>query len=477
MYAGGENATPTASSDISKELSMKKIDLQTFAALGLGAGLAVAMVWFYHVLVNWNLTQYAIAIVVIAIGVILLTLLALHTRGEKKAVHYIWKTALSVAVFLVVLIGVSYIINNVVYRGAVLAGQAALFLCAAQLCVLFALLVHGMAKQGMKAGAAIAGIGSALAVIAALLIILLGDTGWALPEDEYFAQLDSMGIYANLAEHSLPQTAIFGIVVEHFEQARDDGRTSKALIIGFDGARADAPLLTADDPRSAIQALVNDGGKLYNMYCGGDPPFFQATSTSPGWTNLLTGRWAREPEGGGHGVSNNGIVKAPGAPPILHTYLIERALVNQAALVVSWDEYFAHPGAIWYHDKAYAEANELNINWVNVPYDGDIVLFNAGLIEIQDLANDFIMVTLDACDYAGHASGFSSDSPFYAEAFAASEHFAFDLIQAVKARATYAEEDWLIIVTSDHGGVGTAHGPQFAEMRQIFMAINKDLNL
>jgi len=456
---------------------MKKIlNLQTLAALGLGAGLAAAMAWFYQVFVHWDLTLYAIAIVALGIGVILLTLLMLHTRSEKKALHCIWKSTLSVAVFLGMLIGITYLLNNVMYRGAATAANVALPLCAAQLGVLFALLLHGMAKRGMKAGAFVAGIAIALAAAASLLFILLGSTiHAALSQEEYFEQLDSMGVYANTAEDSLPQTAIFGVVTGHFEQARGDGKAPKALIIGYDGARADCPALTADDAKSAIQTLVNDGGALYHMYCGGDAPRVQATSTSPGWTNLLTGRWAREPDGTGHGVSENGIVKAPDAPPILHTYLIDRGLVSRAALVVSWDEYFAYPGAIWFHDKEYAEANNLNINWVNVEYDGDIVLFEAGLAEIQNAANDFIMVTLDACDYKGHGGGFGQYNQSYVDAFIASEHYAFDLIQAVKGRETYDSEDWLIIVTSDHGGVGTGHGAQHAEMRQIFMAVNREL--
>jgi len=47
------------------------------------------------------------------------------------------------------------------------------------------------------------------------------------------------------------------------------------------------------------------------------------------------------------------------------------------------------------------------------------------------------------------------------------------LIAAVKARSSYANEDWLILITSDHGGVYTGHGPQFAGCRQIFLAANK----
>ena len=293
----------------------------------------------------------------------------------------------------------------------------------------------------------------------------------------YHGSLNRMDIYANPVREALPQTVVFGIVEKHFERGHGDGITPKALIIGYDGARADMPPLTAEDENSAIQALVNDGGALYHMYCGGDFPRWQKTSTSPGWTNLLTGRWARERDGSGHGVNDNGVVKAPDAPPLLFNALFDKALVGQAAFVVSWDEYWSFPRSIWYHDKNDADAKEHNIHWVNLAYDGDIVLFEAGLAEIQNPDNDFIMVTLDACDYAGHGGGFGGYNQGYADAFVNSERYAYDLIQAVKARPTYAQEDWLIIIASDHGGIYKWHGLQLIQTRQIFMAANRDFNL
>jgi len=308
-----------------------------------------------------------------------------------------------------------------------------------------------------------------------MFFTVFAGTGQAVPPGDYIAQLNRSGIFAGSAQQALPQTAMHDIVIEHFAEERSDGKAPKCLIIGYDGARADALFNTKDDPKSAAQALRADGGKIYNMYCGGDFPRWQKTSTSPGWTNLLTGHWANEPDGDGHGITDNGIAKAPDAPKLLFNNLFDRELAGQAAFVVSWDEYWAHPGAVWYHDRLYAEEQGYNIRWLNHVYDGDIVLFTAGLEQVCDPANDMIMVTLDACDYAGHGTGFGNYNPNYVEAFAASEHYAYDLIQAVKARPSYADEDWLIIVTADHGGVGTGHGSQFAMARQTFMAINKDL--
>jgi len=319
----------------------------------------------------------------------------------------------------------------------------------------------------------------AYAESAALFLAVLFGAGQALPvPGDYLAQLNRTGIYDNCAQKSLPQTAMHDIVIEHFNQARTDGKTPKCLIIGYDGARADALINTKDDPQAATQAVKADGGKIYNMYCGGDFPRRQKTVTCSGWTNLLTGHWAGERGGTGHGVKDNGIVKAPGGPGLLFNNLFEiDRPIARAAFVVAWTEYFDYDGAVWFHDKAYAEEKGYNIHWLNNEYDGDVVLYNAALAQIQLPANDMVMVTLDACDYAGHGDGFGSYNPKYVEAFTASEHYGYGLIQAVKARPTYANEDWLLIVTTDHGGSRLGHGSHFAVERQTFLAINKDLGL
>jgi len=315
---------------------------------------------------------------------------------------------------------------------------------------------------------------------AVMFLAVLFGTGQALPvPGDYLWQLNRTGIYENKAQHSLPQTAMHNIVIEHFNRDRADGKAPKCLIIGYDGARADALINTKDDPQAATQALKAGGGKIYNMYCGGDLPRLQKTVTCVGFTTLLTGHWTDERGGTGHGVTDNGVVKAPGTPKLLFNNLFEiDNPIRRAALVVAWNDYFSKPEAVWYHDKAYAEEKGYGIRWLNNVYDGDVVLYNAALSEIQDPASDIVMVTLDACDYAGHyQGGFGNYNQVYIDAFVASEHYAYDLIQAVKARPAYANEDWLIIVTTDHGGWRMGHGSQFAVERQTFMAVNKDLGL
>ena len=145
--------------------------LQPIAAFALGAGLAAAMAWYYNVFIHWDPALYPFAIVALSVGVILLTLFALKTRGEKKTLAFIWKSALSFAVFLALLIGVSYAINNVMHRGATLAARVAVPLACAQLIALLGLLLHGMVKNEIKLGAALAGAGTLAVAVASVFFI------------------------------------------------------------------------------------------------------------------------------------------------------------------------------------------------------------------------------------------------------------------------------------------------------------------
>ena len=50
----------------------------------------------------------------------------------------------------------------------------------------------------------------------------------------------------------------------------------------------------------------------------------------------------------------------------------------------------------------------------------------------------------------------------------------YEVIKAIEARETYETEDWLIIVTSDHGGIETGHGGPSIQERMTFVVMNKE---
>jgi arylsulfatase A-like enzyme len=69
-------------------------------------------------------------------------------------------------------------------------------------------------------------------------------------------------------------------------------------------------------------------------------------------------------------------------------------------------------------------------------------------------------------------AGFSPTVPEYVEALEVVDAQIGQMVDAVQARPTFEQEDWLIVLTTDHGGMGKAHGPQGDEERTIFIIVS-----
>lgn len=55
------------------------------------------------------------------------------------------------------------------------------------------------------------------------------------------------------------------------------------------------------------------------------------------------------------------------------------------------------------------------------------------------------------------------------------DSISYYLIEQVKARQSYQDEDWLILIASDHGGHSRMHGSQRIEDRTTFLALSKPI--
>ena len=78
-------------------------------------------------------------------------------------------------------------------------------------------------------------------------------------------------------------------------------------------------------------------------------------------------------------------------------------------------------------------------------------------------APDVVMWFIDAPDHAGHAHGFLPHSPEYVAAVTDADRWIGRVLDAIAARPTFAEEDWLVLVTADHGGWRRYHGQMNAQ--------------
>lgn len=288
--------------------------------------------------------------------------------------------------------------------------------------------------------------------------------------EELFRQNVSTVEYENTIETAIPQTELYDVIKEHFNSDLPKGKTEKkAIVIGYDGCRADI-LAEIQNENSAIGAMLQDGASINLAYCGGvnyPEKNTQDTSTAPGWCSILTGYWADV-----HGITGNGITKSLDTKTLL-TSLTEDKVIDSASFITKWAGHFSRDNATYLLEKQYCEENDLNVDFNKCK--NDEATHEATLSEINKAdCSDFIFVIYEPTDSAGHNYGFTFNNPRYKDAFVTADSYGFETIEAIKARETYDSEDWLIIVTSDHGGIGTDHGGESIQERMTFVVMNSE---
>lgn len=331
-----------------------------------------------------------------------------------------------------------------------------------------------------------------IAVVCCLLVILGIIGGWlgwnltyhpskwlvegddAVAEMDFEKAIDSLDMMSNTWETALPQTAVHDIIEAHFAAPLPEGKTEKkAIVIGYDGCRVDNFCLLANSKRSAINTLLDDGGEAIFTYAGGvnfPAENIQDTSTAPGWCSMLTGVLSDI-----HHITGNGQPKEV-EPKTLLLDLVENGSVDDSAFYVSWDGHFSKKNSTYINEKNYAKENGVDTTFKRALFD-----YGTKANVLKDLESkectDFIFLTLEYTDHQGHSTGFTPSNPKYASAFRDAEATGTDFIEAIKARETYESEDWLILITTDHGGIGGAHGGPSFEERITFIVSNKAIDV
>ena len=214
----------------------------------------------------------------------------------------------------------------------------------------------------------------------------------------------------------------------------------KVLFIGIDGCRWDA-LQTADAPN--IDNLLNNA-----VFSPNGLTEYQ-TWSGTGWSNMLTGVWHTK-----HGVTNNSF-SAPNYTD--YPDFLSRIEAYDPAL------------------KTYSVVHWAPLN-TEIIQTADIEINMAIDLEVKDAAvellatdnPDVLFVAFDDVDHAGHGFGFAPSVPEYIEAIETTDAYVGEIISALQARANYPNEDWLVIVTTDHGGNLSGHGGGTLDERNIF---------
>lgn len=232
--------------------------------------------------------------------------------------------------------------------------------------------------------------------------------------------------------------------------------TPKTLLIGMDGVQlAHYEQL---GPKSNLRRL-----HFTKAYAGGitGRATQQSTISGPGWTTLLTGVWANK-----HGViSNDTNLRANPEFPGLFRRI--RAAQPDAFIssIINWSPINT---AFLVEDVKSNNVTESGLT------DEQVTLRTLDVLENQPA--DFTFIQLDEPDTVGHESGFGEQ---YTNALRAADERLGRLLDKVEERARLnPDEDWLILLSTDHGRDATGHGHQgqSEQEKTIFIASNKHLN-
>lgn len=226
--------------------------------------------------------------------------------------------------------------------------------------------------------------------------------------------------------------------------AAEPAAARKALFIGIDGTRFDA-VRAARTPH--LDRLVAEGIHADDCLILGERYRGNDTISGPGWSSILTGVWADK-----HGVNDNSFRgRRYDRHPHLFTLLERRVPGAVTASLVTWkpiDEFLVADADVRrvFHDDSRDYPR----------YDAEAAAAAVALLAAGPI--DCLFVYFGQVDETGHVHGFHPGVPEYVAAIETVDGHVGALLDAIARRPTRSAEDWLVVVTSDHGGRGTGHG-------------------
>jgi predicted AlkP superfamily pyrophosphatase or phosphodiesterase len=255
-------------------------------------------------------------------------------------------------------------------------------------------------------------------------------------------------------------------------------QNKKVLFIIADGIPA-SELEKASKP--AFDAIINKGAYL-PCYVGGEKGGLTQSPTisAVGYNSLLTGTWTNK-----HGVVDNAIKNPNYNYPTIFKVFKEAYPNKKIGVFSTWlDNRTKLVG------DGLTQTNYLQVDYHRDGYELDTVQFPHDkkawyihLIDekvvaeashvIKDSAPDMSWVYLEYTDDMGHKYG---KSPELDTAISMLDKQIGSIMQAVNFREKNFNEEWLVIITTDHGRdaqTGKDHGGQSDSERNTWLVINK----
>lgn len=237
-------------------------------------------------------------------------------------------------------------------------------------------------------------------------------------------------------------------------------RTPYALIVGWDGVRYD--LLSELEPPTL--SAVAEGGFLVGTTM---PEETEAkTSTAPGWSTNLTGVWPAK-----HGITDN--VAMPNHFD-RYPHLLQRFLTDQpdrqtmAAVCAAMLGSTKGPGPILAGGVSTLIFHDVRTHPLG-PIGRDPLVAEDARRQLQERDYALSFVYFASTDKTAHLGG---TGPDYRAAIRQEDTWTGELIEAIRGRPTFDGEDWLVVITTDHGHRDEGgHGGNSWQERQSFVAM------
>jgi len=230
--------------------------------------------------------------------------------------------------------------------------------------------------------------------------------------------------------------------------------TPKVLLIGIDGVRPD---VLAEVPTPVMDSLAASG------WYADEGRTTTPSVSGPAWSSMLTGVWPAK-----HGVTDNGFGGRRYAdyPDFLTRAERERPeLLTFAAL--DWMPLAALEGggpALSDAIDTVVAVNGYELGWA----EADSVVASRAAQHLAASDTDAAFVYLGNPDETSHRHG--SIGVEYRDAIARSDRHVGWLLEALRARPAYEEEDWLVLISTDHGRLENGgHGGDTPEEMTIFI--------
>jgi hypothetical protein len=220
----------------------------------------------------------------------------------------------------------------------------------------------------------------------------------------------------------------------------------KVFVIGVDGLRPDAMML-ANAPN--IAALVDTGA--YNLKAQGE----DLTFSGPNWSSILHGVHRDL-----HNVNTNDYAgNNLAAFPDFLSRLESNNPAYNTVRAISWPNIANQPTS--------ADVN-FNAN------DNDAAVVSVIVDQMTNGNPDAVFIHLLDVDHAGHscADCYQPTSPVYMAEIADVDAQIGQMLSAMRARPTFANEDWLVLLVADHGGMGSGHSGNTPVLRTIPFVMN-----